>query len=128
MCHKGARGGGGRCRLNVGVNKEGVCCITDRAGVEVAWHRFLKDPCHQSDCSQTFMAHIQPFRPFGKGAPSSIPSPTSTSQIYDWSRLRQEAAQRESSSLILSPSSLIFICIFINDADYGVITASLLLA
>lgn len=105
------------------------CWITLGLGVEVTWHRFLKDPCQQSDRSQTFMAHMQPFRSFGMGAPPllfSVPSPTP--QIYDRSLFRQEAARRESSSLIPSPSSLIFICIFIKDADYRVITARLPLA
>lgn len=63
------------------------------------------------------------FQAFWEGTPSSsssAPSPTSSSQMYDWSRFRQEAAHRDSSV----SSSLISIRSFITDAGGLVIAAS----
>lgn len=108
-------GGGGRCGLIAGVNG-GVCCS---AGGAVGML-----PGTLSEGSVGFLHGVggacPTFPAFWEGAPS----PTSSSQMYDWSRFRQEAAHRDSSV----SSSLISIRSFITDAGGLVIAACLLVA
>lgn len=116
-------GGGGRCGLIAGVNG-GVCCS---AGGAVGML-----PGTLSEGSVGFLHGASGARPtflaFWEGAPpsspSSAPSPTSSSQMYDWSRFRQEAAHRDSSV----SSSLISIRSLIIDAGGLVIAPFLLVA
>lgn len=153
MCHKSAKRVRWRwCSLNV-VWWNPLCvvsemlCFLPGCGGRLA-QIFKKDPCVQCDCSQTYMAHIQPFRLFWERElpsppPSSIlhPPPPPPLLIPNIACVRFVsvliAKHQTGSSTQGAPPAwfcltpippsppLIFICICINDADNRVVTVCL---